>query len=135
MSGLAAVLAHQIRTNPARPDMLGGCRRSAWALVGCARRDAAAAAPSALSVLQQPPLGTGLRCWRRRAVTVGWCDPRSRVAFPISWLVFAVAVVLAWRKVLAAPNGDINRLLVAPLRAVRGLALLGAWLQDHERDR
>ena len=32
--------------------------------------------------------------------------PSSRVAFAISWLVFAVAVVLSWRKVLAAPNGD-----------------------------
>jgi ABC-type sugar transport system permease subunit len=61
--------------------------------------------------------------------------PSSRVAFTISWLVFAVAVVLAWRKVLAAPNGDINRLLVATVAGGLGLTLLGAWLQDHERDR
>jgi ABC-type sugar transport system permease subunit len=61
--------------------------------------------------------------------------PSSRVAFTISWLVFAVAVVLAWRKVLAAPNGDISRLLVATVAGGLGLTLLGAWLQDHERDR
>lgn len=46
-----------------------------------------------------------------------------------------MAVVLSWRKVLAAPNGDINRLLVATVAGALGLALLGAWLQDHERDR
>jgi ABC-type sugar transport system permease subunit len=61
--------------------------------------------------------------------------PSSRVAFAISWVVFALVVVLAWRKVLAAPNGDVNRLLVATVAGGLGLALLGAWLQDHERDR
>ena len=61
--------------------------------------------------------------------------PSSRVAFAISWVVFAVSVVLDWRKVLAAPNGDISRLLVATVAGGLGLALLGAWLQDHERDR
>jgi hypothetical protein len=50
-------------------------------------------------------------------------------------VVFAVAVVLAWRKVLAAPNGDLSRLLVATVAGALGLALLGARLQDHERDR
>lgn len=114
--------------------MLGGCRRSAWALVGCARRDAVAAAPSALSVLQQPPQALGSRVGR--AGPYGrLVRPSSRVAFTISWLVFAVAVVLAWRKVLAASNGDINRLLVATVAGGLGLALLGGWFQDHDRDR
>lgn len=57
----------------------------------------------------------------------------SRVAFAISWVVFAVTVVLAWRKVLALPDGDITRLLIATVAGAFGLALLGAWLQDHER--
>jgi hypothetical protein len=57
----------------------------------------------------------------------------SRVAFGVSWIVFAVAVVLAWRKVLAAPNGDVTRLFVATFAGALGLMLLGAWLQDHER--
>ena len=30
---------------------------------------------------------------------------RSRVAFPIACAVYAVTVVLAWRKVLPVPNG------------------------------
>lgn len=57
----------------------------------------------------------------------------SRVDFAISWVVFAVTVVLAWRKVLALPEGDITRLLIATVAGAFGLALLGAWLQDHER--
>jgi hypothetical protein len=57
----------------------------------------------------------------------------SRIAFPISWVVFAVTVVLARRKVLALPNGDITRLFIATVAGAFGLALLGAWLQDHER--
>jgi hypothetical protein len=59
----------------------------------------------------------------------------SRVAFVVSWIVFAVAVVLAWRKVLAAPNGDVTRLFVATVAGALGLMLLGAWLQEHERRR
>jgi hypothetical protein len=61
----------------------------------------------------------------------------SRIAFTISWSVYAVTVVLAWRKVLAVPGGrgDINGLLVATVAGALGLALLGAWLQDHERER
>jgi hypothetical protein len=47
--------------------------------------------------------------------------------------VFAVTVVLAWRKVLALPDGDITRLFIATVAGAVGLALLGAWLQDHER--
>jgi hypothetical protein len=57
----------------------------------------------------------------------------SRIAFAIVWVVFAVTVVLAWRKVLALPNGDITRLFVATVAGAFGLALLGAWLQDHAR--
>jgi hypothetical protein len=57
----------------------------------------------------------------------------SRIAFAIAWVVFAVNVVLAWRKVLGLPNGDITRLFVATVAGAVGLALLGAWLQDHER--
>jgi hypothetical protein len=57
----------------------------------------------------------------------------SRIAFAIAWVVFAVTVVLAWRKVLALPNGDITRLFIATVAGAFGLALLGAWLQDHER--
>jgi hypothetical protein len=59
----------------------------------------------------------------------------SRVAFGVSWIVFAVAVVLAWRKVLAAPNGDVTRLFVATFAGALGLMLLGTWLQEHERRR
>lgn len=57
----------------------------------------------------------------------------SRIAFAIAWVVLAVAVVLAWRKVLALPNGDITRLFIASVAGAFALALLGAWLQDHER--
>lgn len=64
--------------------------------------------------------------------------PASRVAFAISWVVFAVTVVLAWRKVLGVPDGrgDVNGLLVATVAGFFGLVLLGAWLTDYEsRDR
>lgn len=59
--------------------------------------------------------------------------PSSRVAFAIAWVVFAVTVVLAWRKVLALPDGDVTRLSIATVAGAVGLALLGAWLQDYER--
>jgi ABC-type sugar transport system permease subunit len=61
----------------------------------------------------------------------------SRTAFAIAWAVYAVTVILAWRKVLAVPDGrgDINGLLVATVAGALGLALLGSWLQDHERER
>lgn len=63
--------------------------------------------------------------------------PSSRVAFAISWVVFAVTVVLAWRKVLAVPDGrgDVNGLLIATVAGAAGLVLLMVWLQDHERRR
>ena len=58
-----------------------------------------------------------------------------RIAFAISWVVYAISVVLAWRKVLAVPDGrgDISGLLVATLAGGLGLALLGAWLRKHKR--
>ncbi len=61
----------------------------------------------------------------------------SRVAFAISWMVLGVAVVLAWRKVLAVPDGrgDITGLFVATVSGGFGLALLGAWLSWYERRR
>jgi hypothetical protein len=61
--------------------------------------------------------------------------PSSRIAFAICWLVFISNVVLAWRKVLALPNGDVTRLFIATVAGAVGLALLGAWLQEHERRR
>lgn len=59
----------------------------------------------------------------------------SRIAFAIPWLVYAVTVVLAWRKVLAVPDGrgDLSGLFAATVAGTLGLALLGAWLQEHER--
>lgn len=61
----------------------------------------------------------------------------SRIAFAVSWLAFAVVVVLAWRKVLAVPSGrgDMSGLLVATTAGALGLALLGDWLRNHERGR
>lgn len=59
--------------------------------------------------------------------------PSSRLAFALAWLVFVVTVVLTWRKVLALPDGDVTRLFIATVAGAVGLALLGAWLQDHER--
>ncbi len=59
----------------------------------------------------------------------------SRVAFAIAWVVYGVTVVLAWRKVLAVPDGrgDVTGLFVATVAGAVGLALLGVWLQDYER--
>lgn len=51
----------------------------------------------------------------------------------VSWVVYAVTVVLAWRKVLAVPNGNVNGLVVATLAGFLGLGLLGSWLAEHER--
>jgi hypothetical protein len=58
----------------------------------------------------------------------------SRIAFGISWLVYGVTVVLAWRKVLAVPDGrgDVTGLFVATVCGFAGLGLLGAWLSHHE---
>jgi hypothetical protein len=63
--------------------------------------------------------------------------PLSRIAFAVASVVFAVTVVLAWRKVLAVPDGrgDITGLFVATLAGALGLALLGDWLRRYERGR
>lgn len=67
--------------------------------------------------------------------TVRRVRPSSRVAFVISWLVFAVTAVLAWRKVLAVPDGrgDVTGLTIATIAGAGGLVLLMIWLQEHER--
>jgi hypothetical protein len=44
-----------------------------------------------------------------------------------------VAVVLAWRKVSAAPNGGVTGLFVAAMCGFVGLLLLTLWLQDQDR--
>lgn len=61
----------------------------------------------------------------------------SRVAFAVAWVVFAVTVVLAWRKVLAVPDGrgDVTGLFVATVCGAVALVLLMAWLQDREGGR
>lgn len=64
--------------------------------------------------------------------------PSSRVAFAISWVVYAITLVLAaWRKVPAVPDGrgDVTGLLLATVAGAAGLALLTLWLQEHERGR
>jgi hypothetical protein len=57
----------------------------------------------------------------------------TRIAFAVCWPVYALAVVLAWRKVSAAPNGDVNGLFVATACGFFGLLLLTVWLQDQGR--
>lgn len=63
--------------------------------------------------------------------------PSSRIACAVSWVVFLVAVLLAWDKVLSVPDGrgDVNGLLVATVAGGLGLALLGDWLRHHESGR
>jgi hypothetical protein len=48
----------------------------------------------------------------------------TRVAFLVAWPVFVLAVVLAWRKVSAAPDGDVNGLFVATVCGLVGMLLL-----------
>ncbi len=56
----------------------------------------------------------------------------TRLAFAICWPIFAVTVFLSWRKVTAAPDGDITGLLLATILGTAGLTLLAIWLQDRE---
>ena len=56
----------------------------------------------------------------------------TRLAFAVCWPIFAVTVFLSWRKVTAAPNGDITGLLLATILGTAGLTLLAIWLQDRE---
>ena len=60
--------------------------------------------------------------------------PSSRVAFAVNWVSYAVTVVLAWRDVLAVPDGrgDVNGLLVATVAGALGLLLLADWLRHRE---
>ena len=60
--------------------------------------------------------------------------PRStRCALAVCWPVYVVAVVLAWRKVSAATEGDVNGLFIATVCSFAGLLLLTLWLQDQGR--
>jgi hypothetical protein len=67
--------------------------------------------------------------------TVAAMRRSSRAAFAVAWFVYLAAVVLAWRKVLAVPDGrgDVNGLFVATVCGAGGLVLLMIWLQEHER--
>lgn len=58
-------------------------------------------------------------------------QPSTRIAFGFAWGVYCCAVFLAWRKIMSVPDGNVNGLLVATVAGAFGLALLGAWLQDH----
>lgn len=55
----------------------------------------------------------------------------------ISWVVFAAAVFLAWRKVLAVPQGrgDLTGLTIATLAGGLGLALLGDYVRRTDSRR
>jgi hypothetical protein len=56
----------------------------------------------------------------------------SRIALLLAWLTLSTTLVLAWRKILSQPDGDINALVVASLAGPLGLGLLGDWLRDRE---
>jgi hypothetical protein len=58
--------------------------------------------------------------------------PSSRIAFALSWLVFVVTAVLAWRQILSLPDGDPTMLFVATMAGALGLTCLGSWITDHE---
>jgi hypothetical protein len=63
--------------------------------------------------------------------------PSSRIAFGFAWGVFTLTVSLAWRKVMSVPDGrgDVTGLTVATVAGAFGLALVGVWVQERERDR
>ncbi len=54
------------------------------------------------------------------------------LAFAICWPIFAVTVLPSWRKVTAAPDGDITGLVLATILGTAGLTLLAIRLQDRE---
>jgi hypothetical protein len=56
----------------------------------------------------------------------------SRIAFAVCLPAFALTVFLSWRKVTAAPDGDITGLFVATVLGTAGLMLLASWLQDRQ---
>ncbi len=55
----------------------------------------------------------------------------TRLALALCWSFFAITVFLAWRKVMAAPEGDVTLLVVATACEAAGFALLATWLQDQ----
>lgn len=57
----------------------------------------------------------------------------SRIAFGLAWLVYLVAVFLAWRRALSYEGNDINALFLATFTCGIGLALVGSWVQDRDR--
>jgi hypothetical protein len=57
----------------------------------------------------------------------------TRWACAVAWPVFLLTVVLAWRKVSAAPEGDVNGLFIASVCGLFGLLLLTLWLRDQGR--
>lgn len=50
----------------------------------------------------------------------------SRIAFAVCLPAFALTVFLSWRKVTAAPDGDITGLFVATVLGTAGLMLLAS---------
>lgn len=61
----------------------------------------------------------------------------SAIAFGVAWGVFLCVTFYAWEKVLSVPDsrGDVRGLLVATVAGAFGLAFIGVWVQDRERDR
>jgi hypothetical protein len=57
------------------------------------------------------------------------------MAFAIAGRSTVVTVVLAWRKVSAVPDADVNGLGVATTCGFFGLLTLTSWLQDREGGR
>ena len=57
----------------------------------------------------------------------------SRTAFVFAYSMLTVAGVLAWRRVEAAPQGDLVMLTLAGLAGFTGLTLLAWWLRDAEK--
>lgn len=55
----------------------------------------------------------------------------TRLAVALCWSFFAITIFLAWRKVMAAPDGDVTLLFVATACGAAGFALLATWLQDQ----
>lgn len=59
--------------------------------------------------------------------------PSTRAAFAVCLPLLFAVVFLAWRKVTAAPDGDVTGLVVATVCGTAGLTLLAIWLQDQDR--
>lgn len=61
----------------------------------------------------------------------------SAIAFGFAWGVFVAVTFYAWERVLSVPDGrgDLRGLSVATVAGAFGLAFIGAYVQDRERDR